>query len=228
MENLVVSSNVEKYEDVYRSGYDKLYPTLDLVRLEAWYLKKQPGRVLDFACGTGVNMMHMLRSGHSVAGVDAAQESIKLVQKKLDASPDFANKAVLKHLSSQDTKLPFQDNEFDYVVCMSVLSLLESKKRIATLIHEFLRVLKPGGRMIVDINGPESEFSKNGRFLNEDTFEYTLRKNHNEPLICYCPKSKEAFAKLFDKFIVDELGHTSFSYCGHDSYEFIACVRKPE
>ena len=89
------------------------------------------------------------------------------MKKKLDTNPDFANRAVLKHLSSDDIRLPFQDNEFDYVVCMSVLSLLESKERIAILVNEFLRVLKPGGRMIIDINGPESEFSKNGRFLNE-------------------------------------------------------------
>ena len=55
MEVLAVLSNVDKYEKVYSGGYDKRYPSLDLVRLEGWYFKKQPGKALDFACGTGVN-----------------------------------------------------------------------------------------------------------------------------------------------------------------------------
>lgn len=227
MEKLVVPCNVEKYEDVYRSGYDKRYPNLDLVRLEGWYLKKQPGKVLDFACGTGVNMIHMLECGYNAVGVDAAEESIKLVQKKLDSRPEFSSRASVQHLSQEDKKLPFADAEFDYVICMSVLSLLESKERISAVVDEFFRILKPNGKMIVDINGHESEFSKNGRYIGEDLFEYVLRENHTEPLVCYCPKTKEAFSKLFDKFIVDDLGHVAFSYCGHDSYEFIACVRKP-
>ncbi len=227
MEKLVVPANVDKYDDVYRSGYDKRYPNLDLVRLEGWYLNKQPGKVLDFACGTGVNMIHMLECGYSAVGVDAAEESIKLVRRKLDSRPDLARRASVQHLNPNERKLPFADAEFDYVICMSVLSLLESKERISAVVNEFLRVLKPNGKMIIDINGPESDFSKNGRFIGEDLFEYVLRDNQTEPLVCYCPKTKEAFAKLFDQFVVDDLGHVSFSYSGRDSYEFIACVRKP-
>lgn len=228
MNTLVVPANVDKYEEVYRGGYDKRYPTLDLVRLEGWYFKKQPGKVLDFACGTGVNMIHLLECGYSAIGVDAAEESVKLVRRKLDARPDLATRAGVQRLDPNERRLPFSDNDFDYIVCMSVLSLLESKERIQILIDEFHRILKPGGKMIVDINGPASDFATKGRFVAEDVFEYVLRPGQSEALRCYCPKTKENFAELLNQFGVDELGHVSFNYCGHDSYEFIACAHKPE
>jgi hypothetical protein len=53
MSGLVVASNISKYDSVYQGGYDKKYPNLDLVRLEGWFLKKQPGKVLDYGAGTG-------------------------------------------------------------------------------------------------------------------------------------------------------------------------------
>jgi SAM-dependent methyltransferase len=227
MNTLVVPANVEKYEDVYRGGYDKRYPTLDLVRLEGWYFKKQPGKALDFACGTGVNMIHLLECGYSVIGVDASQQSVNMVRRKLGARPELAARAQVLRLHGDDARLPFADGEFDYVVSMSVLSLLESKSRIQMLVDEFHRILKPGGKMIIDINGPASDFATKGRFVAEDVFEYLLRPGQTEPLRCYCPKTKEAFADLLQQFVVDELGHVSFNYCGHDSFEFIACAHKP-
>ncbi|MDO8358284.1 MAG: class I SAM-dependent methyltransferase [Nitrospirota bacterium] len=227
MTTLVVPANVDKYENVYRGGYDKRYPTLDLVRLEGWYFKKLPGKVLDFACGTGVNMIHLLECGYHAVGVDAAEESVKLVRRKLDARPELAARADVLRLDPNDRRLPFADNEFDYVICMSVLSLLESKERIEILVDEFHRILKPGGKMIVDINGPASDFATKGRFVADDIFEYALHKDQEKLLRCYCPKTAESFAALFKQFVVDDLGHVSFKYCNHDSYEFIACVHKP-
>ena len=46
--------------------------------------------------------------------------------------------------------MPFPDRVFDYVVCASVLfALSESGRR--TALREFLRVLKPGGRLLVTV-----------------------------------------------------------------------------
>lgn len=227
MEALAVPSNVDKYEKVYSGGYDKRYPSLDLVRLEGWYFKKQPGKALDFACGTGVNMIHLLDCGYEVVGVDAAVESVKLVNRKLKARPELAGRAAVLHMDPGVTQLPFANNEFDYVVCMSVLSLLESKERVAALIGEFFRIMKPGAKMIIDINGPASDFVTKGRFISNDVFEYYLRPDQTEPLRSYCPSDEKSFASMFDKFSIDDLGHVSFKYCNNDSHEFIACVHKP-
>ena len=227
MTKLIVADNVEKYNRHYKEGYDKGYPTLDLVRLEIWYFKKQVGTVLDYGCGTGVNMIHLLKKGYQVIGIDAATESLKLVRAKLASRPALQKRASLHLLNSDDERLPCKDESCDYVVCLSVLSLLLTRERIAHLLTEFHRILRPGGKMIVDINGPDGSLVKQGRFVGDDTFEYYLKPGDAEPVRFYCPKTKDIFAKLLSSFIIDDLGHVSFEYLGHSSIEFIACVRKP-
>ena len=55
-------------------------------------------------------------------------------------------------INSETKRLEFEDNYFDYIVAMSVLSLLGSEERIRLLLEEFKRVLKKGGRLVLDIN----------------------------------------------------------------------------
>jgi ubiquinone/menaquinone biosynthesis C-methylase UbiE len=227
MTGLTVPGNVQKYDDIYRGGYDKSYPNLDLVRLEQWYFKNRPGVVLDYGFGTGANAMHMLDRGHTVVGLEASKESLALAAAKLAQRPQVKDRTRFQLIGAGESRLPLDDKSVDYVVCMSVLSLLESKERISRLIDEFHRVLKPDGRMIVDINGPSGDFASKGQFVAEDVFEYTLRERQTEPLRCYVPATKEGFAALFDeRFIVDDIGWVGFSYAGTDEYEFLACVRK--
>lgn len=228
MTSLVVTKNVEKYEQNYRKGYDKRYPNLDMVRLEAWYFNKKTGMALDYGCGTGCNMLHLLDCGYRVVGMDASSESIKLVATKLKARPEIQERSALHLIKPNEPRLPCDDESFDYVVCLSVLSLLETHERISQLIAEFHRVLKPGGKMIIDINGPESNFASKGRFVSDDTFEYFLSPDNADPLRCYCPRTKEVFAKLLSAFVIDDVGHVSFEYVGHRDFEFLACVHKRE
>lgn len=228
MISLTVPSNVEKYDNIYDKGYNKRYPNLDLVRLQSWYFKNVPGHVLDFGCGTGTNLLHMLECGCSGIGIDASRGSVEVATRNLAQRSDLAGKWQILQLDANAQSLPFPDASFDYVLCLSVLSLLEGKERIQNAVDEFHRIMKPGAKMIVDINGPESDFQLKGRFIAEDTFEYQLRPDQAEPLRCYCPRSKEIFASLFEQFQVDDLGHVSFSYVGQSSLEFLACVQKSQ
>jgi SAM-dependent methyltransferase len=226
MVNLVVPENVDRYNKHYREGYDKKYPTLEVVRLEIWYFKKQLGTVLDYGCGTGANMLHLLERGYKVIGVDAATESIKLVTSKLESRPLLRERAALHLIGRDDERLPCDDDSCDYVICLSVLSLLQTRERIARLLREFRRVLKPGGKMIVDINGPDGSFAQKGRFVGDDTFEYFINKADEVPARFYCPKTKEAFVQLLEGFVIDDVGHASFEYMGQASMEFLACAHK--
>ena len=46
---------------------------------------------------------------------------------------------------------------------MSVISLLGNENSVNQLLNEFVRVLKPNGKLIIDINDHASEFSKNNK-----------------------------------------------------------------
>jgi hypothetical protein len=46
----------------------------------------------------------------------------------------------------------------------------------------------------------------------------------------YFPESSLAFVNMVKKagFVVDDVGHSSFGYLGHQDHEFIICARKPD
>ena len=53
---------------------------------------------------------------------------------------------------------------------MSVISLLGNENSVNQLLIEFVRVLKPNGKLIIDINDHESEFSKNNKRVGKNIF----------------------------------------------------------
>ena len=152
-----------------------------------------------------------------------------MVEKKLAQRPALVPRAHLGHVDTQAVRLPFEDGSFDYVVCVSVLSLLSSRERVSWLLREFARVLKPGARAILDINGPTSDFAAKGTAIGGDVYEYRGDGAHwTAPVRCYCPKDEAAFGSLLAPlFTVDEIGYAGHRYRGSEIYEFIACVRKP-
>jgi SAM-dependent methyltransferase len=225
MTTLVHPVVIDGWEKAYQRGIDKRYPTLELVRLEKWYFGGRPGRILEYGFGTGPNLIHLLECGYVVDAVEASRGAMELVGRKLDARPDIAGRARLQHLPKGSTRLPYDDNTFDYVNCLSVLSLLGSRQGVEALMAEFHRVMKPGARMIVDINGQTSEFATKGRAVGNDVFEFQV--NPGEPGVpTYCPSSPEVFRELLAPFVVDDLGFAAHKYLHSEIYEYVACVRK--
>ena len=96
-------------------------------------------RMLDLGCGTGflLNLAHDLF--RSVDGVDATQAMLD----RVDLSPGN----ITLHHGAVET-LPFADNTFDVVTAYSFLDHLADH---VPVLHEASRVLKPGGRIYVDL-----------------------------------------------------------------------------
>ena len=128
-------------------------------------------------------------------------------------------------LEEKNKSLPFENGYFSNIICTSVLSLLGNKENIRYLISEFHRILKPNGKLIIDINGPESGFRQKGKFINEDTYQSYIR-NKNQKIFTYCPKNINVFKKIFKNYKIDNIGEIKFKYFDFLSHEFIACLRK--
>ena len=62
----LIDQTKKSYELTYANGYDKSYPSLEVVRLENLFFKNQKGSVLDFGCGPGTNGIHFLKKGYNV------------------------------------------------------------------------------------------------------------------------------------------------------------------
>ena len=79
-----------------------------------------------------------------------------------------------------------------------MLSLLGNENSVKRLLSEFVRVLKPNGKLIIDINDHESEFSKNSQQIRKNIF---LTKLVDKKIKTFCLKNISQFKKLISKYL---------------------------
>ncbi len=95
------------------------------------------GKVLDVACGTGDMAVELLRQGCSVTGVDLSKEMMAIAKRKAPQA---------EYRLADVERLPFGDASFDAVTCaFGVRNFVHLEQGLS----EMLRVLKPGGRMVI-------------------------------------------------------------------------------
>ena len=107
----------------------------------------QPGEsVLDVGCGTGTLALLAQRQvgAGSVAGIDASQEMIARARRKAGR----AGLQIQFETASADA-LPFPAAHFDVIMCTVTMHHLPRWMRAAAL-TEMHRVLKPGGRVLLE------------------------------------------------------------------------------
>ncbi len=96
--------------------------------------------VLDLGCGTGSNLVALIKRGAHTIGIDISPDLVRLACKRLD---DARLQSELQVGSAYDTGLP--DASIDVVYCMSLIHHLE----IVRVRDEMRRILVPGGRIIL-------------------------------------------------------------------------------
>ena len=101
--------------------------------------------ILDIGCGAGVDtIVAAMMTGPTgrVVGIDIVPEMVQRAKSNLGMT-DLKNITFIK-TSGED--LPFEDAEFDVVISNGVINLIPDK---AALLKEVMRVLKPGGRLML-------------------------------------------------------------------------------
>lgn len=160
------------------------------------------GKVLDVACGTGDMVVELLRTRHAaslqVTGVDLSEEMLAIAKRKAPQA---------EYRLADAEHLPFEDSSFDAVTCaFGVRNFVHLEQGLS----EMLRVLKPGGRMVIlELATPDSPLVR--PFYNLYT-RYVIpwlgqRLAGSREAYTYLPRSIELFPKgeSFAK-IVEELG----------------------
>jgi ubiquinone/menaquinone biosynthesis C-methylase UbiE len=95
---------------------------------------------LDFGCGPGT-LVHLLPPKISAVGVDIAASQISYAEQHY-AGPEK------EFIQIESSRLPFSDETFDSISCVEVVEHLELKQT-REILAEFIRILKPGGKLIV-------------------------------------------------------------------------------
>ena len=96
--------------------------------------------VLDAGCGTGYNVSHYERAGHSVFALDVASEAIAGVRQR----------GLRKVCQASVTEIPYRSSTFDFVFSFDVLSQIPVQSA-EEAIREMHRVLKPGGYLFARV-----------------------------------------------------------------------------
>tara|TARA_B100000989_G_scaffold297877_1_gene285084 strand:+ start:1751 stop:2428 length:678 start_codon:yes stop_codon:yes gene_type:complete len=198
----------------------KNYPSLELVRLEKLFFKSSGKKILEYGFGSGVNTIHLLKCGYFITAVDVVKYNKFKLMRKLNNSQK--KKLKLDILNLRSHSLPYKKNSFDHIVAMSVISLLGNENSVKRLLSEFVRVLKPNGKLIIDINDHESEFSKNSQQIRKNIF---LTKLIDKRIRTFCLKNISQFKKLISKYFkVIDAGYTSHRVFKRKITEFIICA----
>jgi len=100
-------------------------------------------RILDAGCGSGRNLVHFMREGFDVCGVDVSPEAIAHVRSLARA---LAPRLPEENFRREPVeKMSFEDESFDAVLSSAVLHFARDEAQWLALMREMWRVLKPGG-----------------------------------------------------------------------------------
>ncbi len=127
-------------------------------------------RVFDGGCGSGRNIVYLLREGYEVAGNDADARAIEQVRALATSlAPGRAHDFRVETIESTS----FADAHFDVVIASAVLHFARDAAHFEAMLRQLFRVLKPGGlffaRLASTIGlGPDAQPLGNGRFRLSD------------------------------------------------------------
>lgn len=104
-------------------------------------------RILDAGCGSGRNLVYLLRNGYSVYAVDRSEEAVRAVR-ELGATlaPKWSDEQARVEAVE---RMSFASGSFDFVISNAVLHFAEDKAHFQQMMEELWRVLAPGGMLFI-------------------------------------------------------------------------------
>ena len=138
---------------------------------------RPPMRVLDAGCGSGRNLVHLLRAGYEVFAADDDTDAVQAVrQMAATLAPSLPESNF--HVE-QIEAMTFPDAAMDAVISSAVLHFARDDRHFEAMLQGFWRVLKPGGlffcRMASSIGMEDRvQLLANGRFRLPDGSERYL------------------------------------------------------
>ena len=145
-----VGKNADAYAQMYQDESPAGY-ALQVRRQRVLELFDKPGgKVLDVGCGPAEMVQDLLKLGCEFWGVDPSARMIEICLGRHE------QKRNVHFLLGEARRLEFPDRFFDAVVCMGVIDGLESPPQV---VDEMVRVLKPGGTMIITFANQHSPYA---------------------------------------------------------------------
>lgn len=133
----------QNYWDRKSATYDREIGVLDrrvFGDSRRWACSRATGEVLEVAVGTGLNLAHYPAEVR-LTGLDLSERMLGLARSR---AAELGREVTLRQGTAHS--LPFADASFDTVVCTLGLCAIPDHE---TATNEMVRVLRPGGRLIL-------------------------------------------------------------------------------
>jgi ubiquinone/menaquinone biosynthesis C-methylase UbiE len=181
--------DVDKFARFYESGFGKL-----ILEKEAEYIRKELqdcGRILDVGCGIGVFEERL--SGLDVTGLDISEEMIKVARRR--SRKNF--------VVCDAGNLDFDDATFDGVFYVATLEFIADYKKA---VREAWRVTRQGGKLLVLMLNPESQYFREQSEDKDSYFRRVLHRDVGEIRDCI----SELYAIVKEEYILGIRGTEVF------------------
>lgn len=178
-----------------KNFYNKNYKRFDISRVRIWSsvrkftsFMKPNSKVLDIGCGNGKNIKYLLDNCMEVKGIDFSSKLVEICQEKnLDV------------IEADMRNLPYQDNTFDYGICIAALHHLQEEKDRIQALNEMIRVCKDGAEILVTVWSVEQCSTSNEKHRNFTYGDnYVPWENVNRYYFIYDKQHIEEFLKEFN------------------------------
>lgn len=137
------SARWNRYWDKKSRTYDREIGFFDrylFADSRQWVCGQATGTVLEVAIGTGLNLP-FYPNGTVLTGIDWSEQMLAIARQR---AADLNRAVTLQQADAHH--LPFEDNEFDTVICTFGLCAIPDD---AQALAEMIRVLCPGGKLIL-------------------------------------------------------------------------------
>ncbi len=161
---IIITGEKQIFSEEKADEYDSWYETplgafVDEVETELAFSLFQPrrgSRVLDAGCGTGNFTLKLARIGCEVVGIDISSHMLERAREKVR---DYDEDLPVSFRRMDVTDLDFSAESFDDVFSMATAEFIPAEEK-EVYIEEMLRVVKPGGRVLVGTINRDSEWGR--------------------------------------------------------------------
>lgn len=236
-----------KFYEALSMVYDKVFPYNENVLNFIENKTDKNSILVDLACGSGSYDIELCKIGYKVHGIDLDESMIGSARKKYEGEN-------LKFTCDDMTKIQkYHDkNSVGTIICIgNSLVHLNSKKEIETFIAKCYEVLKPNGKLIVQIINYDNvinnnikklplieneevkfvrnyDYDKENDIMNFNT-ELTINKDVYENSIPLKPIFKNELDKILNNVKFDKInffGDFKGNEYRENSYALVFCAEK--
>lgn len=137
-------------------------PDVRMSALLAEYPEPGRVRVLDLGCAAGRNAVLLARKGFDVEALDASPAMAAKTLERLAPILGASESARRVRVGRMDDLSFSPDASFDLVVALGLYHCAESRAEWDRALSESVRVLKPGGKLLVSVFTPETDLTGTG------------------------------------------------------------------